>query len=439
MRLEGLQILTMVPGAGILEGDLRIEQGRITGVGRLENRAGEELRDLDGYTVIPGFVQGHIHLCQTLFRNLAEDLPLLDWLKQRIWPLEAAHDEESLRISARLGLHELIRGGCTTFQSMETTRGTEFVFDEVLHSGLRGILGNALMDVDAEGSAKGLTLSTARSLDLSVGLAKDWDGREGRIHYAWSPRFVLSCTEELLREVSRLSEQTGQRLHTHASEHPAEVARVQKIFGRTYIEALDDLALLGPRSSLAHCVHLGAPEMDLLQATGTSVLHCPSTNLKLGSGIAPILDYRKRGIAVALGADGAPANNRLCPLTEMRQAALLQQLVAGPGMMTAWDALEMATRGGAEALGLLDECGTIEIGKSADLAFFDLRDPILGSTESPAEKLVWSAERAHLRAVMARGRFLLDEGRIQVSHLEPQSQSEIAGRSLRKLLDRASI
>ena len=439
MRLQGLEILTMVPGAEILHGDLRIEDRRITGVGDLDPVPGETVQDFTGHTVTPGFVQGHLHLCQTLFRNLAEDLPLLPWLEKRIWPLEAAHDEESLRISARLALTELIRGGCTTFQSMETTKGTEFAFDEVLQSGLRGILGNALMDAGVGSLPPGLCLSTSRSLDLSAKLSTDWDGREGRLHYAWSPRFLLTCTEELLREVARASRESGQRIHTHAAEHTAEVARVRQEHGKSYLRALEDLELLGPRSSLAHCVHLEDHEVDLLESTGTSVLHCPTTNLKLGSGIAPVVDYLRRGIPVALGPDGAPANNRLCSLTEMRQAALLQHLRSGPGAFSARDALDMATRGGARALGLMDACGTIEVGKAADLAIFDLRDPILGTTSGPYEKLVYSAERCHLRSVMAGGRFVLEDGVVMVPSLESKTLSENAESTLQKLLRRASL
>lgn len=439
MRLQGLQILTMVPEALILHGDLRIEGAHITGIGKLDPIPGETVKDFTGHTVTPGFVQGHVHLCQTLFRNLAEDLPLLQWLEKRIWPLEAAHDENSLRISARLALTEMIRGGCTTFQSMETTRGTEFVFDEVLQSGLRGVLGNALMDVDSGATPSGLCLPTSRSLEIASRLAADWDGKEGRIHYAWSPRFLLSCTNELLQEVATRSRQGQQRIHTHASEHADEVAWVQQQCGKSYIAALADLDLLGPRTALAHCVHIDETEIDLLASSGTSVLHCPSTNLKLGSGIARVVELRKRGVAVGLGSDGAPANNRLCSLTEMRQAALLQQWREGPGRFSARDALDLATRGGAEALGLQRECGTIEVGKAADLAIFDLRDPILGSSSSPYEKLVYSAERSHLRSVMAGGRFVLEGGCVQAASLGVDSLAQNAEQALQKLTQRASL
>ncbi len=439
MLLRGLQILTMVPGSEILDGDLRIEGTRITGVGHLEAEPADRVVDLSGYTVLPGFIQGHVHLCQTLFRNMAEDLPLLQWLERRIWPLEAAHDEESLRVSARLAMTELIRGGCTTFQSMETTRGTEFVFDEVHRAGLRGVLGHALMDLGSTNHPDGLVLSTRQSLDRSARLAADWEGRDGRLHYAWSPRFLLSCSDDLLRQVSQQSRTAKQRIHTHASEHASEVEAVRERYGRTDLEVLADLGLLGPRTSLAHCVHLDEDEKRLLKSTGSAVLHCPSTNLKLGSGIAPVAEYRRRGIRVGLGADGAPANNRLCALTELRQAALLQQLLAGPGSFSAREALDLATRGSAEALGLQGECGTIEVGKAADLAFFDLRDPLLGTHPSPYEKLAWCADRSHLRSVMVAGQFLVEEGRLKVPSLQVESLAKDAERALRNLLARASL
>ena len=150
MLLRDLQILTMAPGAEPFPGSIRVEGERITALGDLTPLPGEEVVDLEGRTALPGFVQGHVHLGQTLFRNLAEDRPLLAWLRERIWPLEAAHDERSIRASTRLALLELVRGGCTSFQSMETVAHTDVVFEEVLSSGLRGILGNALMDLAQE-------------------------------------------------------------------------------------------------------------------------------------------------------------------------------------------------------------------------------------------------------------------------------------------------
>ena len=413
MLVTGLEILSMRPGDTTpVFGSLRIEDGKIVAVGKIDAREGEESIDLKGLCCLPGFVQGHIHLCQTLFRNLAEDLPLMAWLEQRIWPLEAAHDEASLRASARLALDELISGGCTLFQSMESVHGTEHVIDEVLAAGLRGIVGNSLMDVALEGMPDGLTSTTQETLERALALHSDYDAREGRVHVALCPRFLLACSRDLLDELGRLRKEHGYRIHSHACEHLEEVRRLKEQRGVASIVAFDGHGLLGPETSLAHCVHIHREEEELLQERQTSVLHCPSTNLKLGSGIAPIRRYLERGIPVAIGSDGAPANNRLDPLTELRMAALLQQYCAGPASLDARQALALLTREGARALGMDAVTGTVEVGKAADLVFMDLSDPNLGPGGDSYHKIVYAADRRHIRHVMRGGTFLMWDSKL---------------------------
>jgi 5-methylthioadenosine/S-adenosylhomocysteine deaminase len=438
MLLEDAEILTMVPGQAPFRGGIRIDGERIAELGDLAPRPGEARVACRGLTALPGFVQGHVHLCQVLFRNLAEGLPLLEWLRRRIWPLEAAHDSNSLRASARLGLYELVAGGCTTFQSMETVHGTEHVLAEVASSGLRAVLGNSLMDRPDAGVPRPLLIGTEEALRTSRELRAAWDGKDGRIHFAFCPRFLLACSDELLRELA-CERQQGARLHTHAAEHRGEVDAVMIQYGKRYLHALSDLGLLGPTTTLAHCVHLDATEESLLVATGTAVLHCPSTNLKLGSGIAPIVRYRQRGIRVALGADGAPANNRIDCLTELRQAALLQCLQAGPGALEPFEALSLLTREGAAALGLEADCGTLEPGKAADLVLLDLEDPRLGPGGDLCTRIVFAADRSHVRHVMAAGRFLVHDGIVQGDLGDRAALESRARDELGKLLGRAEI
>jgi 5-methylthioadenosine/S-adenosylhomocysteine deaminase len=439
MLLTGLEVLTMVPGEAARSGSIRIRDGRIAAVGDLQAEAGESVHDCRGLTAVPGFVQGHVHLCQALFRNLAEDLPLLDWLRQRIWPLEAAHDAASLRASARLALFELVRGGCTTFQSMETVHGTEHVFAAVEASGLRAIVGNALMDLPAEGVPPGLVTTTATALVEAERLHAEWDGRAGRLHFALNPRFLLSCTPHLLRQVGRWRAERGWRVHTHAAEHPDEVRAVQAACGRPYVLALDDLGLLGPETSLAHCVHVDDDEVDVLARSGTAVLHCPSTNLKLGSGVARVAELVRRGIRVALGSDGAPANNRLDTLFELRQAALLSCWRAGPGALSAESLLALATRDGARALGLDGECGTLEPGKSADVVLLDLADPALGPGGDVATRIVYAAGREHVRHVLVAGRFAVRDGCVEGELGDAEGIAVEARQALRGVMERAAL
>jgi len=411
MRITDLTMLTMDPPGTIIRGDLRIEGDRIEGVGRLDPRPGEETMDGAWFTAVPGFVQVHVHFCQTLFRGLAEDLPLMRWLRERIWPLEAAHDAASTRASARLSVLELVSGGTTAVQVMESVRHAEESFEVARETGITAVIGNCLMDAPDPHVPPALIEPIGPALERSVALAERYDGQDARLFYALSPRFILACTDELLREVARLSEARTLRIHTHAAEHQAEMALVRARTGRGNIEALHALGLLGRRTGLAHCVHVADGERHLLRESGAAVLHCPSTNLKLGSGIAPITDYLARGIRVGLGADGAPANNRLCALTEMRQASLLQKAVAGPEAMGAWEALELATIGGARAIGLERSIGSITPGKRADIVLFRLDAPHMEPAGDAATRIVHAARPTDIEAVIVGGRFAVVKGR----------------------------
>ncbi|MBL8726619.1 MAG: amidohydrolase family protein [Planctomycetes bacterium] len=397
----------------VRRGSLRITGDRIAALGELAPLPGESVVSMHGALLLPGFVQGHVHATQTLFRGLADDLPLLPWLQQRIWPLEHAHDAESTRTSADLTMAELLAGGTTTVQTMESVRHAEQTCDSALAHGLVAIVANCLMDQSGPGVPEGLPSSARENLATTEALWRTYHGRDGRLCTAVAPRFLLSVSADLAHAAVAFAAASGLRIHSHAGEHPDEVALVRQQFGRDYLEVLHDQGWLGPRTSLAHCVHTTARERHLLAATDTAVLHCPSTNCKLGSGIAPIVDYLQRGVRVALGADGAPCNNRLSQLAELRQMALLQALASGPGALPAARALWLATRGGAAALGLDHLVGSLRPGLRADCAVFDLGDPRLGGADGAAgvpSQLVYAADERHLRHVLVGGRFAVRDG-----------------------------
>jgi cytosine/adenosine deaminase-related metal-dependent hydrolase len=324
--------------------------------------------DARGCAVIPGLVQAHVHLCQTLFRGLADDLPLLAWLRERIWPLEATHDETSAAASAELGLTEAMLGGTTTLLDMGTVRAHDAILDACARSGIRALSGKAMMDA-GEGVPRGLRESARASLDESERLARAWRGAaDGRIGYAWAPRFVLSCTERLVRGAVERAREHGEIVHTHAAEQEEERAAVRAALGDDDVAVLRRWGVSGPRAVLAHGVQLRPDEIREIGRDGTRVVHCPSANLKLGSGIAPIADLDRAGVALALGADGAPCNNNLDAWVELRHAALLAKVRSGPRELPARRALRLATIDGARALGLDALVGSIEAGKRADLA-----------------------------------------------------------------------
>lgn len=395
--------------------DLRIAGDRLEAIGALTPRPGERVCEGRGRLAVPGFVQGHVHCCQTLFRGLGDDLPLLAWLRTRIWPLEAAHDAASVRASAALSFAELLRGGTTSVQAIETVRHTEETFALADGLGMTAIVGNCLMDLGGDGVPPGLPSTRRDALAISEELCDAWHGR-GRLAYAVTPRFLLSCSDGLARDAAAFARGRGLRVHTHASEHADELAAVFARFRAGYLETLHAQGLLGERTSLAHCVHVDGDELERLVASGAAVLHCPSANQKLGSGIAPIARFAARGVRIALGADGAPCNNRLRALTELRAAALLAALSAGPGVWRAEHALAAITCGAADALGL-DDVGRLVPGKRADLVILDLGDPLLGAAAADdaataISRLVWAADDDAIDTVLLGGREVLRGGEL---------------------------
>lgn len=422
--VSGAQLATQDSRRRALRGCLRIVDGQIASITRSlpKRRArGSRVVNASGLVILPGFVQAHVHLCQTLFRNQADDLELLDWLTKRIWVMEAAHTEETLRTSAQLGIHELLASGTTCILDMGTVRHTGEIFEAVRESGIRANVGKCLMDHPST-TPEHLREPTRDAIAEAQALFDRWNGAEnGRIRASFAPRFVLSCTERLLTEVGRAAAESRALIHTHASENLREIQLVRKLVHCENIEYLHQLGLTSPRLVLAHCIWLKPNEKDLLRSSGTQVVHCPSSNLKLASGLAHVPDLRARGINVALGADGAPCNNNLSMFQEMRLAALIHKPGAGPRSMRAQEVLDMATRDGARALGCWDQVGSIEVGKRADLIALDLGRPEnsipahlvragLASSEAIASSVVYSSQPAHLRWTMVDGRVLFQDG-----------------------------
>ncbi len=372
-----------------------------------------KIYDYPDLTLIPGFVQTHVHLCQTLFRGLADDLQLLDWLQKKIFPFENAHDKNSLKISIKLGINELLLGGTTTLLDMGTLRHQEVVFEEMISSGIRGYSGKCLIDENE--LFPSFKSSTENELKYINELANEFHNAEdGRIRYGFAPRFVLSCSEELLKETkSMMNDFPGSVYHTHSSENKNEIAEVRKKYSKENIEYFDSIDVLDDHTVLAHCIHLNENEKQILKNRNVKVAHCPSANLKLGSGIANIPDYIERGISVSIGADGPPCNNNLSVFTEMRLAALIQKPIHGPEAMDAKTVFKLATIEGAKALHLENEVGSIEIGKKADLVLIDLNsyvNSVLDNDEQVYSNLVYSSGTNNVRSVIIDGKWVVTNG-----------------------------
>jgi len=410
--LRGGTVITMDARRRVARADLLVEEGRIARIAAgLRAPSGAEVIDCAGKAVLPGLVQAHVHLCQVLFRNHADGLELLDWLTQRIWPFEAAHDARSLRFSARLGIAELLLGGTTCVLDMATVRHTEEVLRAAEESGIRYLGGKCLMDA---AGPQGLREQAPAALREAERLGTRWHGAaDGRIGWALCPRFVLSCSEELLRGVRDLSARHGWLVHTHASENPKEVAAVRARTGMDNVAYFEKLGLAGPRVVLAHCVHLTSREARLMARSGTSAVHCPGANLKLASGLAPVPRLLAQGVNVALGGDGAPCNNTLDAFHEMRLAATLHLPRFGPRAMPAEEVLAMATVRGARALGLDEEIGSLEPGKRADVSVVDLRAPHLSPPGADLHAaIVYAARASDVTDVLVGGRAVVRDRRL---------------------------
>jgi len=415
LLIKGATVITLDGKNTVFNGDVFVERGRIraldAGLNGREDRSTEVI-DGRGRVLLPGFVQTHIHLCQTLFRGAADDLSLIDWLTKRIWLMEAAHTADSMYASAQLGIAELISGGTTCALTMETVSHTEAVFTAVEESGFRATVGKCMMD-KGDDVPPPLREETGASIEESLELLGRWHGRaDGRIRYCFAPRFAVSCSRELLERVAQLSREHEVLVHTHASENRDEIGMVERETGRRNIEYLNDCGLAAPHVVLAHCVHLNDGEMEVLRRTGTHVAHCPSSNLKLGSGFAPVKDMINRGISVSLGADGAPCNNRLDMFTEMRTAALIQKALHGAETLPALTMLRMATIEGARALGLGKEIGSIEAGKRADLTLLNLESLHTTPHPDPVSTIVYAAEASDVETVVIDGRIVMRDGEL---------------------------
>ena len=420
---------------------LLIVDGVVASLGEpSEAPQGVERIGLDGALVLPGLVQAHIHLGQTLFRGLGEGRRLLPWLRERIWPLEAAHTDESAYWSALLGGAECLLGGTTTVQEIGLGPGAEGLLEGLIESGLRGSAGMCLMD-EPEGMPADLASSTDQALTRTVELGEALERRsDGRLRYSLNPRFILSATDELWTGVRDLALERGWPVHTHALEQSEETELVRSLKGgRDEIEYFAEEGVLDADLRIAHGVQLDQRHWSTLAARSFSVAHCPSANLRLGSGIADVVGLLSAGIPVGLGSDGAACNNDLDCLEEVRLAAMLQQLSHGPEAFGGLDALRLATSEGARSMGLGDQIGSLEPGKRADLVVLETTGPEWSAADvcDIHDLVAFVGSRGAVRHVMIDGAWKVWNGAL--TQLDLASIRRRAGRSRRELIERSGL
>jgi 5-methylthioadenosine/S-adenosylhomocysteine deaminase len=404
----------------VLRGDLLVVEGRVAAVGdardalrALPGGRAEREFDASGCFVLPGLIHAHLHLCQTLFRGLAEQHDLLPWLRERIWPFEAAHTEASIAASARLGVCELLASGATCVNDMGTVRHTDAIGAVLEQTGLRAVFGKALMD-QGKGAPAGWVERTEAALEDALAIAKRWHGRaNGRLGVSLAPRFVLSCSTDLWRGVREAAAREGLLVHTHLAESPGEAAEVQAAVGETAARYFGRHGVLGPRFIGAHGVWVDDEERRMLAEARAAVAHCPSANLKLGSGLADVRALREAGVRLGLGSDGAACNNHLDVLGEMRVAALVSRVRSRERPLTAREVVELATCEGARALGLEARVGALASGLEADVVVVDVSGPHCAPHEGsdPYDVLVHAARASDVRLTLVAGRELYRDGR----------------------------
>jgi len=404
--IKDATILTMTEGGdpAPLRGDIAIHHGRISGVGMV-GREGAFDREIDAAdcVVLPGFVNAHGHAAMSLFRGYADDMPLMEWLNSKIWPIEEKLTGEDVYWGTMLSILEMIKSGTTTFADMY------FFMDEVAQavekSGIRAVLARGMIGLGPNGE---------KAMAESVSFIRNWQGKgEGRITTMLGPHAPYTCPPDYLRRVIRASEELGVGIHIHLAETLSEVADVQKAYGQRPVLLMDSLGLFDRPVLGAHLVHITAEEMALLREKKVGVAHNPQSNMKLASGIAPVREMLAMGIPVAIGTDGASSNNNLDMIEEMRTASFLAKLsTMDPTAVPAGQALAMATRHGAQALGLAVETGQIAVGRKADLILVDFRGPHLAPRHDEQAHLVYAAQPSDVKTVIIDGRIVMEDRRM---------------------------
>ncbi|WP_458209832.1 5'-deoxyadenosine deaminase [Haladaptatus sp. NG-SE-30] len=416
----------ILSGTVVADSSTVISDGGVVVVGSEIDAVGTREEIVDTYPdhehkeydiIMPGLVGGHIHSVQSLGRGVADDTELLDWLFDYILPMEATLTEDSMEIAAKLGYLELIETGTTTAIDHLSVAHADRALEVAGEMGLRGIFGKVMMD---RRSPDSLLEDTDQALNESERLIQKYHGScDDRIRYAITPRFAVSCTEDCLRGARELADKhEGVRIHTHASENRSEIEAVEEDTGMRNIQWLDEVGLTGEDVVLAHCVWTDESEREILANTGTHVTHCPSSNMKLASGIAPICDYLNRGINVALGNDGPPCNNTLDAFTEMRQASLLQKVdQLNPTVTPAEVIFDMATINGAKAAGF-DRVGKIREGWRADIIGIQTNLTRATPLHDVLSHLIFAAHGDDVEFTMVNGNVLMEDGEVTVANAE---------------------
>ena len=385
----------------------------------------EKIIDADGKILLPGLINTHTHLSMTLFRGLADDLSLDSWLNDHIWPMEANLNGDYCYIGALLGAVELIKSGTTTFSDMYFYM--EDVARAVEDAGIRAVLSYGMIDFgDAE--------KREAEIEENLQLFKSCNGMaDGRIKVFFGPHSPYTASEDLLIKVRELADEYNMGIHIHVSETEKEINDSLDEKGLRPFEYLEKIGFLGPDVVAAHCVWLSDEEIEIIKKHDVKVSHNPCSNMKLASGIAPVSKLIENDICVSIGTDGASSNNNLDLIEELKTASLLQKVsTLDPKVLTSDEAITMATIKGAEALGLENEIGSIEVGKKADIILIDTNSAnMVPDSSSLSSNVIYSANGSNVDTTICNGKILMENKKLTV--LDEQEIYDKARKAIKEL------
>jgi 5-methylthioadenosine/S-adenosylhomocysteine deaminase len=409
--VSGGTVVTMDKDRRVIEdGAVAVERGRIVAVGRradiVRQYTARSVVDATGRAVIPGLINGHTHVPMTLFRGIADDLDLQEWLTKYIFPAEAKNvTEDFVRTGTQLGLAEMIRGGTTTYCDMYYFE--DAVADETARAGVRGVLGETVIDFPVPDNK-----TWPDAMRYTERFVAHWKNH-ALITPAIAPHAPYTVSEAHLREVRAFSDRTGAPVVTHIAETRKEVEDITRDHGARPVEYLARIGFLSPRTIAAHTVHLTDGEITLLKENGVGSIHNPQSNMKLASGVAPVAQLIRAGVAVGLGTDGAASNNDLDMWEEMDTAAKLQKVSSfDPKVLTAEESFALATISGARALHMESQIGSLEEGKRADIVIVDLDSLHQTPRYNIYSHLVYATKASDVRTVVIEGRIVMRDRRL---------------------------
>ncbi|AGL02158.1 amidohydrolase [Desulfoscipio gibsoniae] len=408
LLIKCMAVLTMDGEGDIIHnGEIAVRDDVIYHVGPSGSTPGdfspERVLDYPRMVALPGFVNCHTHAAMTLFRGYADDLPLMQWLNEKIWPLEALLTQEDIYKGTLLCCAEMIRGGTTTFADMYVDMGR--VAQAADESGMRAVLSRGMVGFGSAGE---------KALAESIEFIKQWyGGAGGRVACMFGPHAPYTCPPEFLKKVIAAAKELDVAIHIHLAETNDEINEINEKYGQTPIALMEETGLFELPVLAAHCVHLNDNDIATLARHRVGIAHNPQSNMKLASGVAPVTRLLEAGAVVGLGTDGASSNNNVDMLEEVRATALLQKLHTGDASaLPAYQALYMATAGGARALGMQDQIGRLVNGLKADIILMDMHKPHLYPLFDIYAQIVYAAASADVHTVIINGRVVMENRRV---------------------------